>query len=99
MSHGHIPVEARRSAASTEKSEPLIPQVTEMTMDDDDKDNSNDGNVNCMKSQEFDCAFCENVLHILNRTLPKPRFRDGADQFRLAGTMESDPLEALNEAS
>ena len=68
-------------------------------MDDDEKDNSNDGNANCMKKHEFADAFCENVLQILDRTLPKPKFRSSADQFRLAGTMESDPLEARNEAS
>ena len=42
---------------------------------------------------------CENVLQILDRTLPKPGFRDSALQFRRAGTMESDPPEARNEAS
>ena len=68
-------------------------------MDDEEKDNSNEGNANCMKIQEFDGAFCENVLQILDRTLPKPQFRNSADQFRLVGTMESDPLEARNEAS
>ena len=52
-----------------------------------------------MKKQGFDGAFCENVLQILDMTLPEPRFRDSADQFRLAGTMESAPREARNEAS
>ena len=68
-------------------------------MDDDEKDSSNDGNANCMKNHEFDGAFCENVLQILDRTLPKPRFRNSAHPFRLAGTMGSDPLEARNETS
>ena len=68
-------------------------------MDDDEQDNSNDGNANFMKNHEFDGAFCENVLLILDRTLPKPMFRDSADQFRLARTMESDHVEARNEAS
>ena len=58
------------------------------------KDDSNDGNANCMKNHEFDGAFCDNVLQILDRTLPKPRFRDSADQFGLVGTIESAPLKA-----
>ena len=68
-------------------------------MDDDEKDNSNDGNANCMKNHEFDGSFCQNVVQILDRALPKPRFRDSADQFRLVGTLESDPRTARNEAS
>ena len=67
--------------------------------DDDEKNTSTDENAKGMKNQGFDCAFCENVLQILDMTLPKPGFRDSADQFRLAGTMESGPLEARNEAS
>ena len=67
--------------------------------DDDEQDTSNDDNTNYMKNQWIDCAFCENVLQILDMTLPKPRFRDNADQFRRVGTMESDPREARNEAS
>ena len=63
-------------------------------MDDDEKDDSNDGNANCMKNYEL-----QNVLQILDRTLPEPWFRDSADQIRLAGTMESDPLEARSDAS
>ena len=66
---------------------------------DDKQNTSNDDNAKGMKNQWFDGAFCENVLQILDMTLPEPRFRDSADQFRLAGTMESDPLEARNEAS
>ena len=58
-------------------------------MDDDEKDNSNDGNANCMKNHEFDGAICDNVLQILCMTLPKPRFRDRADQCGLVGTMEN----------
>ena len=67
--------------------------------DDDERDTSNDNNANDMKNQGFDSAFCENVLQILDMTLPEPRFRDSADQFRLVGTMESGPREARNEAS
>ena len=67
--------------------------------DDDETYISIDDNANGMKNQRFDCAFCEHVLHILDMTLPEPRFRGSADQFGLAGTMESDPLEARNEAS
>ena len=64
-----------------------------------EQDTSNDDNANNMKNQGFDTACCENVLQILDMTLPEPRFRDSADQFRLAGTMESDPLEARNKTS
>ena len=67
--------------------------------DDDEQDTSNDDNANDTKKQWFDSAFCENVLQILDMTLPEPGFRDRADQFRLAGTMESDPLEARNKTS
>ena len=67
--------------------------------DDDEQDTSNNDNANDMKNQWFDSAICENGLQILDMTLPEPRFRDSAAQFRLAGTMESDPLEARNEAS
>ena len=62
-------------------------------------DDANDGNDNHMKIKESDGAFCEIVLQIRGRTLPKPRFRASAYQFRLVGTMESDPLEARNKAS
>ena len=67
--------------------------------DDDEQDTSNNDDANDMKNRWFDNAFCENVLQILDMTLPELSFRDSADQFRLAGTMESDPLEARNEAS
>mgnify|MGYP001360244060 CR=1 FL=1 len=67
--------------------------------DDDEQDTSNDKNAKDMKNQGFNNPFCENVLQILDMTLPEPRFRDSADQFRLAGTMESGSLEARNEAS
>ena len=68
-------------------------------MDDDEKDNSNDGNATCIKNHEFHGAICENVLQILDRTLPKPTFRTSADQFRRVSTMESYPLGARNKAS
>ena len=67
--------------------------------DDDEQDTSKDAHANDMKIQWFDRAFCENVLQILDMTLPKLGFRIRADQFRLVGTMESDPREARNEAS
>ena len=67
--------------------------------DDDEKDICNDDNANGMKNQWSGGACCENVLQILDRTLPEPGFRDSADEFRLAGTMESDPQEARNKAS
>ena len=67
--------------------------------DDDEKDTSDYGNANLMKNQEFDDAFCENVLQILDMTLPKPWFRDSADQFGLVGTMESVPPESSKKAS
>ena len=67
--------------------------------DDDEQDTSDDNNANDMNNQGFGSAFYEHVLQIPDMTLPEPRFRDSADQFRLAGTMESDPLEARNEAS
>ena len=55
--------------------------------DDDVKDTSKDDNANGMKNQWPDCEFCENVLQFLDMTLPEPRFRGSANQFRLAGTM------------
>ena len=67
--------------------------------DDDEQDTSNDNNANDMKNQGFDNACCENVLQILDMTLPEPRFRSSADQFGRVGTMESDPREARNETS
>ena len=62
--------------------------------DDDEQDISNDANANGMKKQLFDSAFCENVVQILDMTLPGPRFRGSADQFGLVGTIESGPLKA-----
>ena len=62
--------------------------------DDDGQDTSNDDNANDMKNQWFDGVCCENVLQILDRTLPEPKFRHGADQFGLVGTLESGPLKA-----
>ena len=49
--------------------------------DDDEQATSNDDNASDMKNQGFDSAFCENVLQILDMTLPGPRFRRSADQF------------------
>ena len=76
-----------------------IKKMKHAANDDDEQDTSNDDNATDMKKQWFDSAFCENVLQILDMTLPEPRFRDSADHFRLVGTMESDPQEARNEAS
>ena len=70
----------------------LIMMVTEMMM-------KMMANTQSMNIRVFKGSFCENVLQVLYMTLPKPKFRDSADQFRLAGTMESDPLEARNETS
>ena len=67
--------------------------------DDDKHITSNDENANDMKNQGFNSPFCENVLRILDMTLPEPRFRSSAIQFELVGTMESAPPEARNEAS
>ena len=67
--------------------------------DDDEQDTSNDDNANDMKNQWFDSAFCENVLQILDMTLPAPEFRDTADQFGLVGTMENAPRTARKKAS
>ena len=77
----------------------IIKKKKHAPKDDDEQDISKDDNANGMKNQWLDSACCEHVLQILDMTLPVPRFRDSADQFRLAGTMESDPLEARNEAS
>ena len=38
--------------------------------------------------------ICANVLQILGMTIPKPRFRTGADQLLLQETMESYTPEA-----
>ena len=67
--------------------------------DDHEQATSNDHNANDMKNQGFNSPFGENVLQILDMTLPEPRFRSSAIQFRLVGTMESAPPEARNEAS
>ena len=67
--------------------------------DDDEQDTSEDDNANGMKNQWFDNACCENVLQVLDMTLPEPRFRSSADQFGLVGTMESAPLKARKKAS
>ena len=67
--------------------------------DDDEQDTSNDKNANDMKNQGFNSPFCENVLQILDMTLPEPRFRSSADQFGLVRTMESAPLKARKKAS
>ena len=67
--------------------------------DDDEQDTAINDNANGMKNQWFDGAFCENVLQILDMTLPEPRFRDSADQFGLVGTMESAPLKARKKTS
>ena len=77
----------------------MIKKMKHAAKDNDEQDTSKDAHANDMKKHEFAHAFCENVLQILDRTLPEPRFRDSADQFMLAGTMESDPLEARTEAS
>ena len=50
-------------------------------VDDDEYDDADDGNDNHMNIEKSDDAVCENVLQILVMTLPKPRFRDSADQF------------------
>ena len=67
--------------------------------DDDEQNISNDANANDMKNQWFDGACCENVLQILDMTLPEPRFRSSANQFGLVGTMGSAPLQARTKAS
>ena len=77
----------------------MIKKMKHAAKDDDEQDTSNDDNATDMTKQWFDSAFCENVLQILDMTLPKLGFRIRADQFRLVGTMESDPREARNEAS
>ena len=67
--------------------------------DDDEQITSNDKNANDMKNQGFNSPFCENVLQILDMTLPEPRFRSSAIQFELVGTMESAPRKAQKKAS
>ena len=52
-----------------------------------------------MKIRASKTPFCENVLQILDMTLPKPKFRSSADQFGLVGTMESAPLRARKKTS
>ena len=64
---------------------------------DDEQDTSNDDNANGMKNQWFDYTCCENVLQILDMTLPGPRFRSSADQFELVDTMESAPQNARSK--
>ena len=77
----------------------IIKKMKHAAKDDDEQDTSNDDNANDMKNQLFDGALCENVLQILDMTLPAPRFRSSAIQFGLVGTMESAPLKARDIAS
>ena len=77
----------------------IIKKMQHAAKDDDEQDTSNDTNANDMKNLGFNSPFGENVLQILDMTLPGPRFRSSADQFGLAGTMESDALEARKKAS
>ena len=67
--------------------------------DGDEQNTSNDDNANGMKNQWFDDSFCENVLQILDMTLPGPRFPSSADPFGLVGTMESAPLKPRKKSS
>ena len=39
----------------------IFKKMKHEAMDDDEKDNSNDGNANCMNNHELDGAICENV--------------------------------------
>ena len=72
----------------------IIKKMKHAAKDDDEQDTSNNDNANDMKNQWFDSAIWENVLQILDMTLPEPRFRSNADHFGLVGTMESGPLKA-----
>ena len=54
----------------------VILMVTEMMMKMMAKTGS-------MKIRVFKGPFCENVLQILDRTPPKPRFGRGPDEFML----------------
>ena len=63
-------------------------------INDDETDDARDGNDNHMKIQELDGAFCENVPEIRGMTLPKPRFRNSADQVGLVGRNGKCPLVA-----
>ena len=73
---------------------PIFKKMKHAAKDDDEQDTSNEDNANEMKNPGFDGALCENALQILDMTLPQPRFRSSADQFRRVGTMESAPLKA-----
>ncbi len=42
----------------------------------------------------MESLICENVLQILDRGVPAPRFWRGPDQDSLAGAMENDAAEA-----
>ena len=77
----------------------IIKKMRHAGKDDDKTDASKDDNANGMKNQWFDCAFCKNVLQVLDMTLPEPRCRHSADQFGLVGAMESGPLTARKKAS
>ena len=77
----------------------IIKKMKHAAKYDDEQDTSNDNNANDMKNQGFNSPFCENVLRILDMTLPEPRIRSSAIQFGLVGTMESAPRKARNEAS
>ena len=47
-----------------------------------------------MEIMMLEAPICENVLQILDMTIPKPKFRSSQEQLLLQGTMESDPPEA-----
>ena len=78
---------------------PIFKNMKHGAINDDETDDATGRNDNHMRILELDGAFCANVLQILDMTLPKPGFRNSADQFGRVGTMESAPLKARRKAS
>ena len=65
---------------------------------DDEKYTSQDDNASGMKNQWFDGAFCENVLQILDMTLPEPRFRQQCGSIWAGGHNGGWPPESSKKS-
>ena len=47
-----------------------------------------------MEIRMLDGPICENVLQVLDMTIPKPKFGRSPDQLLMQDTIQTDPLEA-----
>ena len=66
-------------------------QAKHDAIDDGKRDDMDNGNVDHMRNNELDGALRENVLQILDMTIPEPGFRTNADNFWLRGRIGSGP--------